>query len=103
MHLCYIVTSKGKIISKSTNFTKKNKHLSYGHAERIAQARIRKIHNKYIKRHGGLILIVLRVMKDRTLGNSHPCPKCMVSFDKRIKKVIYSTGDTEKPYNFIKF
>ena len=40
-------------------------------------------------------------MKDGNLGMSRPCPKCMASFAPGVKKVIYSTGDPEKPFDYI--
>jgi hypothetical protein len=101
--MAWVINSAGKIICHGTNWNHRSGKKQWGHAERVVQYKLSKItkNNRIYKKHQQLYIIVIRVMKNGTLGNSRPCSKCMASFGTNIKKVIYSTGDSSSPFDFI--
>ena len=87
------MTSDGEVLTKASNWNSRSGKSQWGHAERVAWHKFQKLpkSRKKLKKHKSLFIFVIRIMKDGTLGMSRPC----------VKKVIYSTGDPEKPFDCI--
>jgi tRNA(Arg) A34 adenosine deaminase TadA len=102
-HEAFVMTSDGEILTKASNWNSRSGKSQWGHAERVAWHKFQKLpkSRKKLKKHKSLFIFVIRIMKDGTLGMSKPCPKCMASFAPGVKKVIFSTGDPEKPFDYI--
>lgn len=102
-HIAWVIKSNGVPIVNASNWNHRHGKSQWGHAERVAWHKYQKLskRSRVCKKHETLYILVIRIMKDGTLGMSKPCCKCQASFSPKIKKVIYSTGDPENPFDYI--
>ena len=102
-HMAWVIKSNGKIIVGGSNWNHRHGKSERGHAERVAWHKYQKFSKKsgIYKKHETLYMVVIRIKKDGTLGMSKPCCKCQASFSPKIKKVIYSTGDPDHPFDYM--
>lgn len=102
-HKAWVIKSNGTVVSSGSNWNHRHGKSERGHAERVAWHNFQKFSKRsgVCKKHDTLYMVVIRIMKDGSLGMSKPCCKCQASFSPRIKKVIYSTGNPDHPFDYI--
>ena len=102
-HMAWVIKSNGEIIVGGSNWNHRHGKSERGHAERVAWHKYQKFSKRsgVCKKHETLYIVVIRIMKDGTLGISKPCCKCQASFSPKVKKVIYSTGDIDHPFDYM--
>jgi len=100
-HKAWVIKSNGTVVASGSNWNHRHGKSQWGHAERVAWHKYQKFSKKsgICKKHEILYMVVIRIKKDGTLGMSKPCCKCQASFSPKIKKVIYSTGDPDHPFD----
>lgn len=62
------------------------------HAEKAALKRVKPSYRK----HGGLVVISIRLKRDGTLGNSKPCQECQGYMERNGVVSVYYTDDKGK-------
>lgn len=95
-HYAMVISNKGKIIKERSNNDGDN-----GHAE---MRTLKDLDKKFTV--GGTIVIVRQVMgQDGCVKGSmsKPCHLCMKRIiNSGVKKIVYSTGNNEKPWDMMK-